>query len=497
VGLLSSIGIRGRLFLVVLFATALSGAVLIPILRDLWVPRLDRSEGEELLSRGRLAAARAPADAGRWPEWVRDLSRSLEGVSVRLLSSEPGRPEFQEEARRMGVPLDLAVETFLAGEALARVPPPLPAELPPGMSPPDRVWMALVRLDAPGARPSLLVLEQTLRSPSPPSVWTLVLLYSLLVAALGVLGGLVAGYFLIVRPLSATATRLRRRALWQPEDDGSDLVIISRALDDLSKRLAEERRRADRLADELERIRADLRGAKGRLIQAEKLASVGQLAAGIAHEIGNPIGIALGLSEILKTEAADPAQVREFANQVHASILRVHGVLRDLLDFARPSREEGARAEVGSCLDGVRKLVRAHKRFEGIDLRTRLPDGPLWAEIRPSQLQQVLLNLWMNAADAMGGRGVLATTVRREGRRIEIEVRDSGPGIPEEALPRIFDPFFSTKPPGEGTGLGLAICAQILQVYGGDITAENAEEGGARFRVHLWEATEAEDPEPW
>jgi len=357
--------------------------------------------------------------------------------------------------------------------------------------------MALVRLDAPGTRPSLLVMEQVLRSPSPPSVWTLVLLYSLLVAALGVLGGLVAGYFLIVRPVSAAASRVRRRTLWQGEDDVGDMVLLSRSLDDLSKRLAEERRRADRVADELERIRADLRGAKGRLIQAEKLASVGQLAAGIAHEIGNPIGIALGLSEILRDGANDPAQTKEFAGQVHASILRVHGILRDLLDFARPSREEGARAEVKACLDGVRNLVRSHKKFGGIDLRTHLPADPLWVEIRPSQLQQVLLNLWMNAADAMDGRGVLTTTARREGRRIEIEVRDTGPGIPEEALARVFDPFFSTKPPGEGTGLGLAICAQILQVYGGDITAGNAPDRGAVFQVHLWEAAEAEEPGSW
>jgi signal transduction histidine kinase len=224
---------------------------------------------------------------------------------------------------------------------------------------------------------------------------------------------------------------------------------------------------------------------------------VGQLAAGIAHEIGNPIGIALGLSEILRDGANDPAQTKEFAGQVHASILRVHGILRDLLDFARPSREEGARAEVKACLDGVRNLVRSHKKFGGIDLRTHLPADPLWVEIRPSQLQQVLLNLWMNAADAMDGRGVLTTTARREGRRIEIEVRDTGPGIPEEALARVFDPFFSTKPPGEGTGLGLAICAQILQVYGGDITAGNAPDRGAVFQVHLWEAAEAEEPGSW
>ncbi|HOU54219.1 MAG TPA: ATP-binding protein [Myxococcota bacterium] len=490
-------GIRGRLLLVVLFATALSGSVLIPILRDLWVPRLERSEGEQVLSRARLAAARAPADAGQWGDWVRDLSRSLEGITVRLLSTEPGRPEFLEEARRVGVPLDLAVEAFLSGEALARVPPSLPEEPPPGKAVTARPWMALVRLDGPGTRPSLLVMEQTPRSQTPPSVWTLVVLYSLLVAALGVLGGLVAGYFLIVRPISATASRVRRRSLWPSEDDLGDLALLSRSLDDLSKRLAEERRRADRLTDELERNRADLRGAKGRLIQAEKLASVGQLAAGIAHEIGNPIGIALGLSEILRDGVGDPAQAKAFAGQVHASILRVHGILRDLLDFARPSREEGARAEVRACVDGVRKLVRAHKRFEGIDLRTHLPADPLWVEIRPSQLQQVLLNLWMNAADAMEGRGTLTTTARREGRRIEIEVRDTGPGIPEETLPRIFDPFFSTKPPGEGTGLGLAICAQILQVYGGDITAGNAPDRGAVFQVRLWDATEAEDPGSW
>jgi len=113
-------------------------------------------------------------------------------------------------------------------------------------------------------------------------------------------------------------------------------------------------------------------------------------------------------------------------------------------------------------------------------------EGQVLAEIKPSQLQQILVNLLLNAADAMKGRGRVTVRAAREDRMVSLSVRDEGPGIPDDDRERIFDPFFSTKPPGEGTGLGLPICAQIVEVYGGDIRVESAPGEGACFTLRLW-----------
>lgn len=491
---LPSIGIRGRLLLVLVASTVLSGVVLVPVLRDLLLPRMARDEGERLLATARVAAARAPADPERWEDWARDLARSIPGAHAALIRAEPGRAQFAMACSAVGISLDHAVSAYLEGEELARVSPPVP----PGMAPPEEpappVWQALVRLEGEAGERGLLALFQLPggTSDAPVPVWSLVMLYGALVAFLALLGGMLTGHFLLVQPVVRAASMAQRMAPVDGDVPEGDVGALPVQVQAIVREAREDRRRAERLQGELDRIRNDLKGAQGRLIRAEKLASVGQLAAGIAHEIGNPIGIALGMSEILKDAGGDERQTRAFAGQVHAAVLRVHGILKDLLDFARPSREEGAVADVAAAVDSTLKLVRPHKRFGGVAVEVRCGDEPLRAEIRPSQLQQVLLNLLMNAADAMEGRGRIVVEAKAAGGWVEIDVRDEGPGIPEDVLPRIFDPFFSTKPPGEGTGLGLAICAQIVQVYGGEIAVDSPPGAGARFTVRLWRAEAAE-----
>jgi two-component system, NtrC family, sensor kinase len=489
VSFLPSIGIRGRLLLVLAASVLLSGLVLVPVLRDLLVPRMARDEGERLLATARVAAARAPAEADRWDDWARDVARSIPGAHAALIRGEPGRLQFAMACAAVGVSLENAVSAFLQGEELVQVPPPLPQGMAAPEEPPARVWQALVRLDGPVGQRGLLVVFQLPGSTGEPRpVWSLVMFYCALVAFLGLVGGMLAGHFLLVAPVTRAASMARRMAPVDPDGPEAEVRALPLQVEAIVREAREDRKRAERLQGELDRIRDDLKGAQGRLIRAEKLASVGQLAAGIAHEIGNPIGIALGMSEILRDGAEDETQTRQFAGEVHGAVLRVHGILKDLLDFARPSREEGAEADVRACIDATQKLVRPHKRFGGVVADVRCDPGPLLAEIRPSQLQQVLLNLFMNAADAMDGKGRLHVDARARGAWIEVAVRDEGPGIPEDVLPRIFDPFFSTKPPGEGTGLGLAICAQIVQVYGGEVAVDSPAGGGACFTVRLWRA---------
>jgi signal transduction histidine kinase len=488
VRLLPPLGIRGRLLAVLVASAAVSAVVLVPVLRDLLVPRLDRDEGERLLAYARVAAARAPSESSRWDAWARDLARAVPGARAILIPSEPGREEFGRACLAAGIPLDLAVGAFLQGEELARRNVPLleGIDLPDDPWPP--VWQALVRIDGTlGERALLAVVELPTNKPPTP-VWRLVLLYGAMVSVLAILGGLLAGHFLLVRPVARAVAAARRSAPAELATASGDVTQLPLQVAAIARGAQEDRRRAERLQGELDRIRSDLKGAQSRLIRAEKLASVGQLAAGIAHEIGNPMGIALGMSEILKDGLPSPEEERRFAGEIHGAILRVHGILRDLLNFARPAMEEGAQADVKSAIDATLKLVRPHKMFGSVAVDVQCDEGALVAEIRPSQLQQILLNLLMNAADAMNGTGGIRVRARAADRWILVDVEDEGPGIPEDVLPKIFDPFFSTKPPGEGTGLGLAICAQIVEVYGGDVTVDCGPGRGATFTVRLWRA---------
>ena len=229
----------------------------------------------------------------------------------------------------------------------------------------------------------------------------------------------------------------------------ADLPGLRDEIETLSKRLRDVHLRSERQSAELDRIRSDLKGAQATLLRAEKLASVGQLAAGVAHEIGNPLGVILGLSSLMKASPCTDDEVRRFAGEIEAATQRAHGIIRDLLSFARPSRVEGAESDVEQVLRATLQLLKPQKRFRDVIVDFRTVEGPLSAEIRGSQLQQVVLNLLLNAADAMGGRGTIAIRAWKDERSVYLEVEDGGPGIPPEILPRVFDPFFTTKPPGE------------------------------------------------
>ncbi|HOC99832.1 MAG TPA: ATP-binding protein, partial [Myxococcota bacterium] len=260
------------------------------------------------------------------------------------------------------------------------------------------------------------------------------------------------------------------------------------ALSSAARIHVEDRRQMERQDWEISRMRNDLKGAQTTLIRAEKLASVGQLAAGVAHEIGNPVGIILGMSDVLRQGGSSPEEVQRFSDEIHKATMRVDQTIRELLTFARPVRDEGARADVRQVVESTVKLVQTHKSFRNVMVCIDIGEECPVAEIRPSQLQQVLLNLFLNAAAAMNGEGRIEVSCRCEDRRLSIAVRDFGPGIPEKDLQRIFDPFFTTKPPGEGTGLGLAMSSQIVEIYGGEIEAESRIGEGAVFTVKLWMA---------
>jgi C4-dicarboxylate-specific signal transduction histidine kinase len=271
------------------------------------------------------------------------------------------------------------------------------------------------------------------------------------------------------------------------EQDGPSLARAALAFERTAAALSEERARLAAKVGELEAANARLAQARAELLRSERLATVGRLAAGIAHEVGNPLGAISGYAELARAKladgSADRATVEDYLARIGAEAQRIDAIVRDLLDFARPSAPALAPGAVRPALDAAARLARVQARCRDVEVRGDLPAGlpPVLADER--RLVQVLLNLILNAADAMEGRGEVRVTARAAAGRVEVEVADGGPGIPPEHRLRVFDPFFTTKEPGQGAGLGLAVCHGIMESFGGAIEALPPEGGGALLRL--------------
>ena len=270
-------------------------------------------------------------------------------------------------------------------------------------------------------------------------------------------------------------------------DSGIGLDRAALAFERTAAALSEERSRLASKVSELTAANAALAAARASLVRSEKLATVGRLAAGVAHEVGNPLGAVSGYAERARARLpadADP-EVRDALERILVAADRIDRIVRDLLDFARPAPLEVRAVGVGGAVDAALRLAAVQARFRGVTASVELPADlpPVLADER--HLSQVLLNLLLNAGDAMAGQGRVTVRGRRDGGAVEIAVTDTGPGIPPEDLPRVFDPFFTTKEPGQGSGLGLAICHSIVESLGGSIDATSPPGQGATFVVRL------------
>jgi len=228
--------------------------------------------------------------------------------------------------------------------------------------------------------------------------------------------------------------------------------------------------------------------ARESLLRSEKLATVGRLAAGLAHEVGNPLGAVEGYVELARARlppAPHPDLVDALA-RISTAAQRIDRTVRDLLDFARPAAPALAPLDLAAVVDASLRLASVQSRFKRVEVDVALAAGLPRVVAEEHQLSQVLLNLLLNAADAMKSGGHVRVEARREGDgSVVLAVEDSGPGIAAADLPRVFDPFFTTKDPGEGTGLGLAISHRIMESFGGEIAARNGERGGAVFELRF------------
>ncbi len=220
-----------------------------------------------------------------------------------------------------------------------------------------------------------------------------------------------------------------------------------------------------------------------RAAHSDKLASIGQLAAGVAHEINTPLANVMLIAESLRRRTKDPwalARIDTLSNEVDVAAR----IVRSLLDFARRNEPRNTEVDLTTVSRESVAFLRG-KQSADIDIEEEYPSEPVLVYGDRGQLMQVLTNLLNNACDAMNGKGTIRITVRRRGPYAEVEVLDHGPGIAAEILPHIFEPFFTTKPEGQGTGLGLAICHGIVQSHHGTITARNDPEAGASFLIRL------------
>lgn len=271
------------------------------------------------------------------------------------------------------------------------------------------------------------------------------------------------------------------------------------------------RLRCEETAEKLERSYRELRRQadmileiEGQLRRADRLAAVGELAATITHEIRNPLTSIRGTVEILKEDLPPDSPKAEFLDILLKETGRLNQVVEGYLGLARP-QEAGEKSELdlGDLCRQTAGLIGVRAAERGIRLTTGIA-APLPVRGNAVHLTQVLMNLLLNAVQAVprGGDIRLRGAIREglvkglefrdvEGRLVEIIVEDEGPGIPEAALPKIFSPFFTTKP--EGTGLGLAISLRIAEAHGGTLRAENRPEGGARFTLTLPAARDAAD----
>jgi signal transduction histidine kinase len=278
----------------------------------------------------------------------------------------------------------------------------------------------------------------------------------------------------LVAPLARIDATLDRMSASSSDEplltEGGDLLgRLAPAVNRLDVRLREERARVQAQIGELRRSNEELRAAREEVARSERLASVGRLAAGVAHEVGNPMAAVIGYLAILRDRLRQGRDAADYVDRIGRETERIDRILRDLINLARPPAGELQPVDLRAAAERARGLVEAQPSWTGCALELRIPPDLPRARGDDHYVVQVLLNLLVNAAKADARR------VEVKGRSVDgapvLEVIDDGRGLPPEATTRLFEPFFTTSRPGEGTGLGLALCHATMDRFGGSISA--------------------------
>ena len=351
---------------------------------------------------------------------------------------------------------------------------------------------------------------------------------------------IVFGSFLLSRVLVKPLKDLVRLTQKISEGDFSQTIEVTSknemgqlisSFNRMIEKLRENQESIDNYLKSLEMANKKLKQAQEELIRTEKLASIGRFAAGVAHEVGNPLGAILGYTSILEKDGVDGEDAKDYLRRIEKEIERINRIVRELLDFAKPSKFEIKDIEVNKVVENTLSLLSHQKNFKNIETQLELqPDLPM-VKGDESQLSQVLINILLNAIDAMPNGGnlkiqtenlvvdnlfgdefqplyprrrkadptesdysrmrkpdplsSLLSKFSRGDSLVKINISDTGMGIEQENLDKIFDPFFSTKDPDKGTGLGLSISLRIIESMGGKISVESEVGKGSTFEIYF------------
>ncbi len=321
------------------------------------------------------------------------------------------------------------------------------------------------------------ILKQLLIMSGNPEAWAMISPYS---------GGVNTFLLIIVAAITLFFERVWQ-IYHQISDDQAALIQAHDRVLDLNETL--EKR-------VVERTRALARSEK-QIAQADKLASIGQLSSGIAHEINNPLGIILGYTQLLSRNEEPGSQKHEDLKVIEKHVKACKAIVEDLLNFARSSKPEQSRVRLNDLIDDVLAFIQRRSKQDAVSIIKEYDQNTPAVILDGEKIKQVLMNLLMNAQHATGNRGtiVIGTVYDADNCQVQIRIRDDGYGIEKENLSRIFDPFFTTKPTGEGTGLGLAVSYGIIQSHGGQIEVSSEPEHGTEFIITLPMLTGDEEPE--
>jgi signal transduction histidine kinase len=284
--------------------------------------------------------------------------------------------------------------------------------------------------------------------------------------------------------------------LFSTENDQSEFAQLKIALNSMFTRISSDRDKLEKTVESLEQANQDLIRAQNDMVRAEKLASVGRLSAGLAHEIGNPIGIIQGYMELLKHPETNESDRNQFASRALKELERINRLIRQLLDFAGSRSEKREEVIIDEQLfEGVFDIIAMEKGSSSISFSTNIePDLSVWGD--KEGLRQVILNGILNAVDAirLSGRsdGLVHVSAAKlqaapgDSRGlIELRIRDNGAGIEPDDHDKLYDPFFTTKETGKGTGLGLFVSHSIVEAHGGTLRMENNDDAGVTLFVTL------------
>ena len=285
-----------------------------------------------------------------------------------------------------------------------------------------------------------------------------------------------------------------------PEANNNEFDKLSRSLNGMLKRISQDQEKLRQTVHSLEKANAELVQAQKDVIRAEKLASAGRLASGVAHEIGNPIGIVLGYLDLLRQSQLSSAEKLDFIDRAQSEIQRINVIIRQLLDLSRPSDPGSGPVSIHRIIEDLLNVTKCQPAFSGVSITVELNAEEDTVSASVDQLRQVFLNLILNAADAIHDTGADSGTLRittsladpttapskpPKALRVIVRFEDNGTGIDVNQMENIFDPFFTTKAPGKGTGLGLSVCFSIVERLGGEIFAENRSGQGTAVSVCL------------